>query len=83
MWTFKPETAKRVRHPAPFPVELPYRCIHLYSFEDDVIFDPFAGSGSSAIAAIRSGRNYLMIDSNQEYIDIMEKRVQDELAQRD
>ena len=82
VWRFSPENAKKVGHPAPFPVELPYRCIQLYSFEGDVVFDPFAGSGSSAIAAIRSGRDYLMIDNNKEYIKIMKKRVLAESAQR-
>ena len=82
VWRFSPENAKRVGHPAPFPVELPYRCIQLYSFKGDVVLDPFAGSGSSAIAAIRSSRNYLIIDNNREYIRMIKKRVQNELAQK-
>ena len=82
VWRFNPENAKKIGHPAPFPVELPYRCIQLYSFAGDVVFDPFAGSGSSAIAAIKSGRDYLMIDNNKEYVKIMKKRVLEECAQQ-
>ena len=75
VWSFKAERAKKVKHPAPFPVELPYRCIQLYTFKDDVIFDPFCGSGSSAIAAILSDRHYLMIDSNSKYTRISKDRI--------
>lgn len=77
IWNFKPERAKHVGHPAPFPVELPYRCIQLYSFKGDVVFDPFAGSGSTAIASIKSGRDYLMVDNNREYVRRMKNRIMD------
>lgn len=81
VWEFAPESAKKVSHPAPFPVELPYRCIQLYTFKDDIVFDPFCGSGSTAIAAIRSKRNFLMIDSSKEYTEIAKKRIANEVAQ--
>lgn len=81
VWSFVPERAKKVGHPAPFPVELPYRCIQLYTFEGDVVFDPFCGSGSSAIAAIRSNRGYLMVDNNMEYVATAKRRIDGELAQ--
>lgn len=81
VWSFGPESAKRVNHPAPYPIELPYRCIQLYTFEGDIVFDPFCGSGSSAIAAIRSGRGFLMVDSSKEYTGIAGRRVNDELCQ--
>ena len=81
VWSFGPESAKKVNHPAPFPVELPRRCIQLYTFEGDIVFDPFCGSGSSAIAAIRSNRDFLMIDSNRKYISVAKRRINDELYQ--
>ena len=81
VWSFKPERAGMVNHPAPFPVELPYRCIQLYSFKKDVVFDPFCGSGTSAIAAIRSGRNYLMVEKDSEYHMIARKRIDRERLQ--
>ncbi len=79
VWSFKPESARALNHPAPFPVELPYRCIQLYSFQGDVVFDPFCGSGTSAIAAIRSGRDYLMADKDSEYVMTAKKRVESEM----
>ena len=76
VWTFNTESAKRVKHPAPYPVELPYRLIQLYSFKDDVIIDPFCGSGTTCIAAVKSNRNYIGIDNNQGYVDNALKRMQ-------
>ena len=81
VWSFGPESAKKVSHPAPFPVELPRRCIQLYTFEGDIVFDPFCGSGSAAIAAIRSNRDFLMVDSNRKYAAIAKRRIKDELSQ--
>lgn len=81
IWRFNPESAKKVGHPAPFPVELPHRCIQLYSFAGDVIYDPFAGSGTTGVAAIRSGRDYLMVDSNAQYCSIAEQRIHAETVQ--
>jgi len=59
VWTMNPESAKKVGHPAPFPVELPYRLVQLYTFKGDVILDPFMGAGSTAIAALKSERKYV------------------------
>jgi len=81
VWNFGPESAKKVNHPAPFPVELPRRCIQLYTFEGEVVFDPFCGSGSTAIAAIRSGRNFVMVDSDKKYVATAKKRITDETSQ--
>jgi site-specific DNA-methyltransferase (adenine-specific) len=75
VWTMNPESAKKVRHPAPFPVELPYRLIQLYTFKGDVILDPFMGSGSTAIAALKSERKYVGYDIDPDYIKIAEKRI--------
>ena len=80
IWSFNTESAKRVNHPAPFPVELPQRCIEMYTFAGDVVLDPFLGSGSTAIAAIRTGRRYVGVDISEEYCQIAEKRVSAEVA---
>jgi len=74
IWTFNAESAKRIGHPAPFPVDLPYRLIQLYSFTSDVILDPFIGSGTTAIASLKSSRNFIGFEINQEYINIVENR---------
>ena len=75
VWTFNSERAKRVGHPAPFPVELPYRCIQLYTFEGDVVLDPFCGSGSTGVAAAKAGRRYVMYDINKGYARIARDRL--------
>ncbi|MDA8053165.1 MAG: site-specific DNA-methyltransferase, partial [Deltaproteobacteria bacterium] len=75
IWTMKAESARRIGHPAPFPEELPFRLIQLYSFKDDIILDPFMGSGSSGVAALKSGRKFVGYDTKQEYIDLAEKRI--------
>jgi len=80
VWSFGPERAKKVNHPAPFPVELPRRCIQLYTFEGDVVLDPFGGSGTAAVAAIRTNRHFVSVDINSEYATAAEKRVESELA---
>ena len=76
IWTFNTESAKRVNHPAPFPVELPYRLIQLYTFKNDIIIDPFCGSGTTCIAAIKTERNYIGADNNEEYTNTAFTRVQ-------
>ena len=75
VWTMNPESARKVKHPAPFPVELPYRLIQLYTFKGDVVLDPFMGSGSTAIAALWSERKYIGYDIDPEYIKIAEERI--------
>lgn len=75
VWTFNPESAKKVKHPAPFPVELPYRLIQLYTFKGDVVLDPFMGSGSTAIAALKSERRFVGYETDPAYIKIAEKRI--------
>lgn len=79
VWTFGAESAKKIGHPAPFPVELPLRCIKLYTFENDVVLDPFMGSGTTAIAALQTNRHFVGYDIDQEYIDIANKRIQEVL----
>jgi len=81
IWNFQAESAKRVNHPAPFPVELPYRCIQLFSFRGDVVLDPFVGSGSTSIAALRTERNFIGYDNNQKYVDTALRRIKREKQQ--
>jgi site-specific DNA-methyltransferase (adenine-specific) len=75
VWTFPAESAARIGHPAPFPVELPYRLIQLYTYEGEVVLDPFMGSGQTAIAAIKTGRHYVGYEINSEYVELAEKRI--------
>jgi DNA modification methylase len=75
VWTFPAERAKTVGHPAPFPVELPRRLIELYTFEGDVVLDPFCGSGSSCIAALATNRKYVAYDVKPEYVELARKRI--------
>ena len=74
IWTFNAESARRVGHPAPFPIDLPYRLIQLYSFKTDIVLDPFMGSGTTAIAALRSDRKFVGFEISQDYIDLIKKR---------
>jgi site-specific DNA-methyltransferase (adenine-specific) len=75
IWTMNAESAKRIGHPAPFPEELPYRLIQLYSFKGDIILDPFMGSGTTAIAAIKNDRKFVGYDISKEYIKLANKRL--------
>ncbi len=75
VWTMNPESAKKVGHPAPFPIELPFRLIQLYTFKHDVILDPFMGSGTTAIAAIKSDRFYMGYDNDPQYVKLAEERI--------
>jgi site-specific DNA-methyltransferase (adenine-specific) len=75
VWTFPAVSAKEIGHPAPFPVELPYRLIQLYTFENEVVLDPFVGSGTACIAALKTKRHYVGYDNNKEYTDLAEKRI--------
>jgi len=75
IWRFPAESAKKVGHPAPFPVELPRRCIELYTYSNEIILDPFMGSGATAIAALTSGRRYIGYDIDSNYINLCNKRI--------
>ena len=75
VWELAPERATRVGHPAPFPVELPQRLIDLYTYRDDVVLDPFMGSGTTAVAAVRTGRHYLGYDTDEGYARAARERV--------
>jgi len=81
VWTFSAESARKVGHPAPFPVELPYRLIQLYTFEEEVILDPFIGSGQAAIAAIKTNRHYVGYDISEKYVKLAERRIKEFLLE--
>ena len=78
VWDFPPESATRVNHTAPFPVELPLRLIELYTYRGDVILDPFMGSGSTAVAAVRSERSFVGYDTDRSYVREARRRVEGE-----
>jgi site-specific DNA-methyltransferase (adenine-specific) len=75
VWTFPAVSAKKIGHPAPFPEELPHRLIQLYTFKDDVVLDPFAGSGTTCLAALNDQRHYVGYDTNPDYIQLAKERI--------
>lgn len=75
LWTFNGESKKRIGHPAPFPIQLPERCIELFSYENDVIFDPFLGSGTTLIPCIKNKRKCFGVEFDKEYCNIAKKRL--------
>lgn len=77
VWEFPAESARRQGHPAPFPVELPYRCMQLYTFMDEVILDPFCGVGSTCIAALKAYRHFIGFDNDHEYVKRATKRIRE------
>jgi modification methylase len=76
VWTFAAESARKVGHPAPFPIELPYRLLCLYTFSGEVVLDPFCGSGTTCLAALKTGRHYVAYDVVAEYVKLAEKRIE-------
>jgi len=80
LWEMPPESARRVGHPAPFPVELPRRLIELYTFAGDLVLDPFMGVASTAIAALETGRSYVGYEISAEYLELAQKRIADRSA---
>lgn len=81
VWKMAPESALRIGHPAPFPIELPRRCIELFTYKDDLVLDPFMGSGSTAVAAVRTGRHFVGYDTSADYIAKAEERIAEERRQ--
>jgi site-specific DNA-methyltransferase (adenine-specific) len=75
IWTFSAISAKKVGHPAPFPEELPHRLINLYSFKDDIVLDPFLGSGTTCVSALKNNRNYIGYDINEDYINLANSKL--------
>jgi len=77
VWTIPPESARRIGHPAPFPVELPEQLIRLYTYAGDLVLDPFMGSGSTLVAAAGLDRRYVGYDLDPDYVAIARRRVAD------
>ena len=75
VWTFPAVSARSIGHPAPFPEELPHRLIQLYTFKNDVVLDPFCGSGTACLAALKSGRNYIGYDIDEKYVELANDRI--------
>jgi len=79
MWVFNGESKKKIGHPAPFPVELPRRCVKLFSYVGDVVLDPFCGSGTTMIAALTNNRRGIGIDVDKKYCNLAKKRITESL----
>lgn len=77
VWTFNGESKKRVGHPVPFPIELPRRCIKLFSYVGDTVLDPFLGSGTTLIAAYMNKRKGIGVEIDLKYFDLSLKRIKD------
>ncbi|MBI5682961.1 MAG: site-specific DNA-methyltransferase [Deltaproteobacteria bacterium] len=77
VWTFPAVSARSIGHPAPFPEELPHRLIQLYTFKEDVVLDPFCGSGTTCLAALKAGRHYIGCDIKDEYVKLAEQRIKE------
>jgi site-specific DNA-methyltransferase (adenine-specific) len=75
LWTFNGESKKRIGHPAPFPRELPKRCIKLFSYVGETIFDPFMGSGTTLIEGLLNNRKCIGVDISREYCELAKKRI--------
>jgi site-specific DNA-methyltransferase (adenine-specific) len=83
VWDILPESANRVGHPAPFPVELPQRLIHLNTYYGDLVLDPFMGSGTTAVAAIRTDRHFVGYDMDASYVMRARERIAQERERLD
>ena len=77
VWNFNGESKNRVGHPAPFPIELPRRCIKLFSYVEDTVLDPFLGSGTTLLACLETGRTGIGVEINKNYCDIAVKRLKE------
>ncbi|MCE2396818.1 site-specific DNA-methyltransferase [Candidatus Poribacteria bacterium] len=82
VWTFPAVSARSIGHPAPFPEELPHRLIQLYTFKNDVVLDPFCGSGTACLAALKSGRNYIGYDIDEKYVELANDRIERYTSQK-
>ena len=78
VWEIPAESATRIGHPAPYPIELPGRLIEMFTYRGDLVLDPFSGSGTTAVAAVRSGRHYAGYDLDEAYVRLAESRVEGE-----
>ncbi|MEM5801000.1 MAG: site-specific DNA-methyltransferase [Candidatus Aenigmatarchaeota archaeon] len=83
MWNFSGENRKKIGHPSPFPLELPRRCIRLFSFKNDLVLDPFLGSGTTLIAAFKEGRQAIGVEIDKSYIEIAVKRIKNVIMEKE
>jgi site-specific DNA-methyltransferase (adenine-specific) len=77
VWNFSGESKSRIGHPAPFPIELPKRCIKLFSYVGDTVLDPFLGSGTTLIACLMAERIGIGVEINRTYCDLAIKRLKE------
>lgn len=82
VWTFNGESKKRIGHPAPFPIELPTRCIKLFSYVGDTVFDPFLGSGTTLVAAVANNRVGIGVDIDTDYCELAKNRIEAAMSKR-
>ncbi len=75
VWEMPSARATTIGHPAPFPVDLPRRLIELYTYQGDLVLDPFIGSGTTSVAAVETGRHYVGFDTEPGYIELAERRI--------
>ena len=75
VWNFSGESKTKIGHPAPFPIELPKRCIKLFSFQGEVVLDPFLGSGTTLIACLQTHRVGIGVEINREYCQLAAERL--------
>jgi site-specific DNA-methyltransferase (adenine-specific) len=75
VWEIPSESARKVGHPAPFPIQLPYRLIQLYTFSNEIVLDPFMGSGQTAIAALNAGRHFIGYEVIEKYLKLAKRRI--------
>ena len=80
VWEIPPESAARVGHPAPFPIALPERLIHMNTYEGELVLDPFMGSGTTGVAAVRTGRHFIGYDTDAAYAAAATARIEQESA---
>lgn len=81
IWTFPAVSARSIGHPAPFPEELPHRLIQMYTFKNDIVLDPFCGSGTTCLAALKDGRHYIGYDIKKDYVHLVNQRIKKYLHQ--
>jgi len=82
LWSFSGESKKRVGHPAPFPVELPKRCIRLFSYENDIVLDPFLGSGTTLLASYQENRIGIGVEIDKSYVELAMDRLKKAVNQK-
>jgi len=76
VWNFSGESKTKIGHPPPFPMELPKRCIKLFSYKGDIVLDPFLRSGTTLIACLQNNRIGIGVEMNEDYCRLAAKRLQ-------